>query len=685
VSADEVAPVVGGAEGAASEPLERPARRVLLIGWDAADWRMIDPLLESGRMPNLQRFLAAGVRGNIASLHPMLSPILWTSIATGKHGDKHGILGFAEPDGSTGRVRPVTSTSRRCKAVWNILSRRGLRCGVINWFASHPAERINGFVVTDRFARATGPITEPWPGVPGSVHPAELASALDGLRVHPGQITALQVRHFVERVLEVDPREDGLMQHLVAMLARCASIHGAATALMASEPWDFCGVYLEEIDRFGHEFMEYHPPKRADVDQREFDLYSGVMNAVYEFHDMMLGRLLEIAGGDTTVIILSDHGFHSGDRRPQVSSKIKAGAPVAWHRPYGVLAVAGPHIKRGEQVYGASLLDVTPTILAMLGQAVAADMDGSPLVQMYDRPVAVRTIDTYEVSGEEHDASASEEDPWAVREMMVQLSQLGYVEDDSMEAVVRDRRRNLGQIYLATGRPLKALEEFASLVEEDPEEKGARIALANCLLSLGRLDECEELVTRVLEDGESAPLAAQYRGMISIRRGRVEEAVEHLRRAEEQGGANPHIHTQIGFVYLHQRRWEDAERAFNAALALDPDCAPALDGLGVAYRHQGKVQEAVLAHVLSISLLHHQADAHRNLGLALLRLGRAPWATRAFETSLRIHPAQALPHLALARICERAGRHEQAQEHRRCAAELGRARTSDSADEGELD
>ena len=58
---------------------------------------------------NLQRRIENGVKGNVASLSPMLSPILWTSIATGKHAGKHGILGFAEPDGTSGKIRPVTS------------------------------------------------------------------------------------------------------------------------------------------------------------------------------------------------------------------------------------------------------------------------------------------------------------------------------------------------------------------------------------------------------------------------------------------------------------------------------------------------------------------------------------------------------------------------------------------------
>src|SRR5881392_4296433 len=94
-------------------------RKVLLIGWDAADWRVIMPLIDAGKMPNLARLIEEGICGNVATLQPVLSPILWTSIATGKRAYKHGIHGFSEPlpDGSA--VRPVTILSRNTKAIWN--------------------------------------------------------------------------------------------------------------------------------------------------------------------------------------------------------------------------------------------------------------------------------------------------------------------------------------------------------------------------------------------------------------------------------------------------------------------------------------------------------------------------------------------------------------------------------------
>ena len=102
-----------------------PHRKILLVGWDAADWKVITPLVDAGKMPNIQRLIEHGVMGNLATLYPVLSPMLWTSIATGKRPFKHGIHGFSEPDPHTGGIRPITNLSRKTKAVWNILNQNG--------------------------------------------------------------------------------------------------------------------------------------------------------------------------------------------------------------------------------------------------------------------------------------------------------------------------------------------------------------------------------------------------------------------------------------------------------------------------------------------------------------------------------------------------------------------------------
>ena len=87
--------------------------KTLLIGWDAADWNVVNPLLEKGLMPTLKGLLKKGSHGKIATLNPPLSPILWTSIATGKRAYDHGICGFTEVSEDQKSVQAVRGTSRK--------------------------------------------------------------------------------------------------------------------------------------------------------------------------------------------------------------------------------------------------------------------------------------------------------------------------------------------------------------------------------------------------------------------------------------------------------------------------------------------------------------------------------------------------------------------------------------------
>src|SRR6185369_1943441 len=101
-----------------------------------------------GTLPNLARLRREGASGVLLSEEPMLSPILWTTIATGRSPSEHGILGFLTQQ--AGHVEPVRSDERKVRAFWNVASEAGRRVGVIGWYASWPAEPVNGFLVSDR-------------------------------------------------------------------------------------------------------------------------------------------------------------------------------------------------------------------------------------------------------------------------------------------------------------------------------------------------------------------------------------------------------------------------------------------------------------------------------------------------------------------------------------------------------
>ena len=105
---------------------------------------------------------------------------------------------------------------------------------------------------------------------------------------------------------------------------------------MESEPWDFTAVYYDGIDHFSHAFMAYHPPKLEWITDEDFAMYKEVVKGAYRFHDMMLERLLQLAGPDTTVMIVSDHGFHSDHLRPIETPGTPLG-PAVWHRAGSML------------------------------------------------------------------------------------------------------------------------------------------------------------------------------------------------------------------------------------------------------------------------------------------------------------------------------------------------------------
>src|SRR5580700_5039572 len=197
-------------------------RKVLLVGWDAADWKVIHPLMDAGKMPNVQWLVKNGATGQIATLHPHLSPMLWTSISTGKRPFKHGIPEPA-PDGSG--VRPVTNLSRTSKALWNILSQNDLRSVVIGWWPSHPAEPINGVMVSDHYHRAGGPLQEGWALPANTVHPGELAETLASLRMHPDLLLPQMVEQFIPLAKEIDQDRDQRLAVYLRTLAESMSIH----------------------------------------------------------------------------------------------------------------------------------------------------------------------------------------------------------------------------------------------------------------------------------------------------------------------------------------------------------------------------------------------------------------------------------------------------------------------------
>jgi len=651
----------------------------LLLGWDAADWKMIRPLLAEGLLPTLQALIERGATGDLATLEPMLSPMLWNTIATGKTPDAHGILGFVEPKPDDQGIRTVSSLSRRSKALWNILNQNGLRSLVFNWFASFPAEPINGLCVTNHYQHPVAFPEEPWPLRDGVVHPPELADMLAELRVHPGELGPDAILPFLGDTSHLTPSTDKRLKELIGMFAQCLSVHAASTWALENLPWDFCAIYHDAIDHFGHVFMPYHPPQLAHISDGDFQAYQTVMRGIYRFHDMMLTRLLQLAGDDATVLIISDHGFHSDHLRPGPTA-----GPVAWHKPFGVFVASGQGVRSGAEVYGANLLDIAPTILSLFGLPPGEDMPGRVLTAAFENLVEPTRIFTWEeIEGDsgQHPPDA-QQDTMAEHEAIKQLVALGYIESpdgDVQKAVDRvtfEMRRNLAETHRSLGRSNEAAEILTQLHEERPADYGVSLRLAQNRLVTGDLAGCRALVEEVLTHETDKPAATLLRANLAMVEGNIDEALVLYLEAERLNERLPGLHNQIGYCYLKLQRWADAERAFAWALEKEGDSVPALHGMCVAMLGLVRADEAIDHGLRAIELRHHYPKAHFHLGQALAMRGRYREAAQAFETAAELLPKAPAPRLALAELYEyRLGNPERASQLRDEAERLSKSRS----------
>jgi hypothetical protein len=138
----------GSAQPAGTAAQPRP---IVLVGIDGADWLTIDRLVARGELPAFARLKARGRTGVMRATPPLLSPILWTTIATGRRPEDHRVLDFMV-DLPAGGQAPITSSERRVAALWNVFSERERTVAVVGWLATWPAETVRGTIVSDRVA-----------------------------------------------------------------------------------------------------------------------------------------------------------------------------------------------------------------------------------------------------------------------------------------------------------------------------------------------------------------------------------------------------------------------------------------------------------------------------------------------------------------------------------------------------
>lgn len=262
-------------------------KRILVIGLDGATFDVLRPLMEADCLPNLSSLLEQGSHAPLLSTIPPLTAPAWSTFATGVNPGKHGVFEFFQTSRDGSRA-VVTSGSLRCPTLWDYLGQAGKRVGLVNVPMTYPPQAIRGFVVS---------------GIPAPLQPRvftsppELAERLPGYRI--------DLPYFLggrEFQAEYVPAAKRLLKDLRELM----EVRGEyALKLMREERWDLFMVVFTETDRVGH----YLWPSLEEVVHEAKQGPRSELALWFSALDEVIGRLVQEAGPDTGILVVSDHGM----------------------------------------------------------------------------------------------------------------------------------------------------------------------------------------------------------------------------------------------------------------------------------------------------------------------------------------------------------------------------------------
>jgi Flp pilus assembly protein TadD len=554
-------------------------------------------------MPNLARIVDNGVMGNLATLTPLSSALLWTSVATGQSADRHGILDSVEPDFRTGGVRPATKASLNVPQVWDILADEGFRCRVIGWPVTHPAGP-PAVCVSDGFTS----------GAPESIFPKDLESKLLPLRFHPTEWTGDDLRLFVPDLALIDQENDQRLARLAVILAETVTIQAAATALMETGAADFSAVWFGAVGWVCNLF----PPGTEDV-------YKDVLSGVYRFLDLLLGRLVELAGPDAHVMVVSD--------RSAFDAVSRASSGVG---PSGLLCASGPGFDADELAFGAGLLDIAPTVLGLFDFAPAPGMTGHAVPEICTNVPSRFVREMAVAKPYATDSPPHFELDLTALEVLGYKDSVGAARKPEAEAARTRRDLNLAWVLLAQGRIAEAVPLFERLANAHPERTDIRLYLAHTYYRTDRLPECRAVCETFLAGFPDSPLVPLARAHIAISEKDIAGARTHLANGGEFPAIAAALDIAIGEAFLRTKNWEEAAEVFLTAIQADEAQAAAHEGLARALLLGERYTEAAEAAMDAVRLHYDFSAAHRTLGAALRALGREDAAVNAFATAEKL-------------------------------------------------
>ena len=249
--------------------------RTVIFGVDGLTFRLLNPLIGRGDLPNFARLQEQGVRAQLLSTIPPVTPPAWMSLVTGMKPAKHGVFDFWEFDELAPKPLPKVVTHRKAgKAIWNILSEFGKKVIVCNVPVTYPPEVVNGLMVSGLMT----PDTTASYTYPESLKD-ELKQVLPGYRIDLS-LEKVTTEGYFEAVLQMTEQRILLQEHL-----------------LSEYDWDFAMICYVGADRIQHKAWDY-----VCTLDREATRY-------YRLLDDALGRVMAHLTPEDLLFVVSDHGF----------------------------------------------------------------------------------------------------------------------------------------------------------------------------------------------------------------------------------------------------------------------------------------------------------------------------------------------------------------------------------------
>lgn len=443
------------------EKTARDHRPVVLVGFDGMEWRVAAPLIRAGRMPHLKALIERGSAGYLYTEKPALSPVCWTSIATGMRKGEHGIENFLDPTGN-----PYTSSQRRTKALWNIASDYGLQTLCVGWWVTWPAEEIAGFMVAPYSTAGQNAFN--WKGsvrkdLPDQTWPRalfdELVPIVEDVRASDRMKTVASSYFAIPASIPLGDAEKKLVAQTLWSVEADEIYLRVVQAMQRREGVkpDLTMAYFGCTDVVSHRFWRYMEPGafKYAIPAEHVAEFKDAIAKSYEQADRILGEVLAGAPADANVIVCSDHGFHA-EFLDQPHPEGLSGHHL--DGPPGIVVMAGPDVApgfgkdailegRGSIEDAGFIYDVAPVVLTLLGVPTGRDMqsyDGGPLAKRMLQKALREASRGYNVRSHDEGfrkaaTSGPRVDASVVEDANRALQQLGYLGIDPGDTDERTR------------------------------------------------------------------------------------------------------------------------------------------------------------------------------------------------------------------------------------------------------